>query len=680
VKGYALLGLALFAACKDATAPQGSLSITVVAQNAPTYSTDSAGTQLIQCDFSLRAQNGRSYSASWMDATFAFYAPNSQTPFFIDTVPAATVRDVWGADSITGHAEQTSSWYAWATLPFIAKVRFAYISNGDPGATEVTISCRPPTPSGPAPTITTLTDVVDTVPQPSDTLRVSYTATSTVGLWASVIEVSGPCTVAVRVAEQLQNSVTRNNVPVPLPAACNLGVPVRVTVTAFDVALQKTSRSLLLPALVDHRAPQVSVLANTAYNPWSTALASFAGYFFTGDDLTLSVNASDNHALHGVYWEVTPGGLRDSMIGSASTLFRQVTVRAQPGWAGPVSVRFYAVDALGHVGDTIASAPGNIQVGPTVGPTPTFTSVPGDVVDVLFDLKRGVIYLLQSNSLKLSVFSPASLSVVSSITLPGYAPGFDLTPSGDSIVTVFRHSQAIGIVDLTLGSPALQLVPLPIDTSIKLLNVRVAATGRALLATQNVALDSGGVKRLYTYDFAAHSLRMRLDAPILGYEASGRLERSGDARVIVANGQAGAFVRYDAAADAFGSPVTARIQDFRPAIDSTGATVAVAGDVYNASLQYQSTVGAGRAGGGAAAISPDGQTHYMALPPTYVDGYYVSPGTVRSRTSDGSLIDRIPAIGIIDLVRLSPDGSTLVVAQNYNGPARVAVINLSELR
>jgi len=676
-----LLGLVFAAACGDATGPQASVTVTVKAQGGPSYPKDSAGTQLIQCDVLLKARNGGTQRAGWMDATFAFYAPNdSQTPFFTDTAPAATVRTSWGADSIPPGVDQTAGWVVYATIPFTVKMRFAYGSAHEPdGATQVSVSCKPPTPSGPPPTITNLQAQPDTAAEPSDTLHVSYGVTTTVGLWETLVEVSGPCDIGVLVPERLQTTVT-HDVGVPLPAACGLGVPVRVTVTAFDIGLQETSRSLTLPALVDHRPPRLSVMASMLYSTWPSSLESFAGYVFTGDDLTVLVNATDNHALHGVYWEVLPAGVRDSMLANDSALSQPFTIRARAGWSGAIQLRLYAKDALGHVSDTVSSVPGNIQVGPTVGPSPTLTSVPGDITDVAFDAKRGVIYLLQSNSEQITVFSPTSLTVLRSITLPDYAPDFDLSPSGDSIVTVLKNSQAIGIVDLTQASPALRLVPLALDTSYKLLNIRVASNGRALIATQNVSLDSGGVKRLYTYDLASGTLHVRLDAPALGYEASGQLERSGDGRVFVVNGEAGAFVRYDAAADVFGNALTARIPDRRPSLDSTGADVAVAGDVYDAALQHLFTVGVARSGAGAAAVSPDGQTHYMALAPTYVQGIYTSPGIVRSHMSDGSMIDRIPLIMLTTLLRVSPDGSTIAAVESYNyGPARLSLINLSQL-
>src|SRR5438309_2510223 len=303
-----------------------------------------------------------------------------------------------------------------------------------------------------------------------------------------------------------------HDVALVMPAACRLGVPISVTAASYDVRLQETSRSLTLPALVDHRSPVLSANVSTPYSAWAQA-ASFLGYLFTGDAIEVNVTATDNHALHRIYWEVRPVGLRDSLLVSGPDAFRTITIPSRASWTGPIRLVLYAKDESGNVSDTIATAAGAIEVAPNVGPTPTLASIPGDITDVAFDAKRNVIYLLQSNSYKIAVFSPATLTVVRTIALPDNAPAFDLSPSGDSIITVLMNSKAIGVVDLTQASPALTTVPLTdLASTYRLLNVRVASTGRVLFVAQHTAVDSAS-KRLYSYDLAGGVLRLRLDTP-----------------------------------------------------------------------------------------------------------------------------------------------------------------------
>lgn len=675
------VGVSVVTACNDTTAPRPSVSVSVLTQSKPSYAADSTGRQTILCEVTLQAHNGGQDAAGWMDATVTFYAVNdSRTPLGVDTIPADVIRSSWGAESIAvgQNHDETAIWDLSADIPFTLKIRFGYgWAKGSVAFSEVPLSCKPPTPAGPPPTIAILQDQVDTAPEPSDILHVSYTAGSAVGLWQSFMEATGPCDVTVAIPESLQLAAT-HDVGLRLPAACTLGVPVRVTATAIDLALQQTSHSITLPALVDHKAPSLAGSINTPYTDFGfVGLASFTGYVFTGDTISVFVRAADNHAVHEVYWEVLPAGLRDSLRGNDSADFIDtVRIATQASWTGTIQVRSWTRDGSGNVSDTIATQPGAIQVFPTVGPSPTLTSIPGRISDVAFDEKRGVLYLLQSRSI--SVFSPTSLSIVRTIALPDSLPGFDLTPSGDSIVTVLANSRALGIVDLTQASPALHIVPLALDSSVtRLLDIRVARTGLAVITAENAPV---GVDRTYTYDLVSGTLRLRSDAPTLGQNSRGLLERSTDGNVLVANGFAASFVRYDAPTDAFGPALSAQVDNAQPALDSTGAHVAVFGGLYDSSLQYLFTIEAAHRGPGLSAFSPNGQTHYMAIAPAYVGGIWVSPGIVRSQVSDGSIIDRIPVVMLTTLVRVSPDGSTLAAVEGYTpGSSHIAVINLSQL-
>ena len=669
IPAAAVLGLALVASCNDTTAPRPSVTVAITSLVGPTYAADSAGQPFIQCEVDLSARNGSTQSAGWLDATFSFYAPpDAKAPFAVDTIPAATIRSSWGADSIARIHDQTAAWILTATIPFSLKMRFSYGMSGGPVASsEVLVSCAPPLPSGPPPTIT-LQDQVDTAPEPGDTLHLNYVATSSVGLWQSLIHVTGPCELRVSFPERAEHTVTRD-VAVPLPATCGLGVPVSVTASVFDARLQETFASVTLPVLVDHRPPRLTVGVSTPYNV-AARLPNFAGYLFTGDTLTFSVTAIDNRAIHGVYWELLPAGLRDSILGSDSGLSRYVNVPIPAGWSGGIQLRLVAKDALGNVSDTLASRPGAIQVGPTVSPPATVTHIPGGIAALAFDTKRGLIYLLQGS--KIAIFSPASLSILGTIALPDSAVALDLSPSGDSIVTALANSRALGIVDLTQGSPTLKTVPLmTLDSSYRLLDMRVASTGRALITA--IRVDSSWT-RLFSYELATGTLRRRLDAADPGYSANARLERSIDGRVIIVNGSYAAFERYDANSDSFEPAQTARIQDARLSLDSTAAHVAVYGDLYDASLQYVRTVGPALSQYGPDAISPDGLTHYLDL--VWQSGNY---GIGRSRVSDGSMIDHIAQRILIDFLRVSPDGSTLVVVgSDVSGPL-IELIDLSQL-
>lgn len=666
---------AIVVSCREVTAPpdqNARFTVAVTEVVGPSFSSDSSGRQLIACDLTLQANNAASQRAAWLDATFGFYLPgDSTTPFSVDTLPAAAIAASWGADSIGPGAAQVAYWHLSATVPFALRIRFSYqLAHGATGTTEVATSCEPTTVPGPPPVITTLTYQPDTL-EPGDTLHLSYAATSSVELWESVIRISGPCDTTLLIPEQLRLAVA-HEIALVMPPGCALGVPLAVTASAFDARLQGTSRALTLPALVDHRAPALTVLIRTPYNDWASP-DSIAAYLFTGDAIALSLKATDNHSLHAISWAVQPAGYRDSTLVIGTSAFMGQGIPAQAGWVGPIQLQLYATDAAGNVSDTAVSAPGGIQVYPTVGPAPTPMSIPGDITDVAFDTKRGVIYLLLTNPDQIAVLSSASASILRTIPLPAYAPAFDLAPSGDSMVIALMNLQAIGVVDLTQATPSLGTVPLAgMDSTYRLVDMRVAASGQALIAAQHQVL--GGESRLYTYALANGTLQMRLDAPALGFGNTAMIERSTDGSVVVVNSPYGAFVRYDAATDAFEAAYPPQMVETRPSVDATAAHVAVSGDLYDASLQYLRTVRVAKNGEGPGAISPDGQTHYMAVNPTFMQW-----GIVRSRVADGSIVDHIAVPMLISTLRIAPDGSTLLAIGRVNGVTEICLVNLLQL-
>jgi hypothetical protein len=665
----------LIVSCRDATAPpdpQSEVTVDVAYLASPSLSSDSSGRQLIACDLTLQANNAALQGAVWLDATFAFYLQSDSTsPFAVDTLPAAVIGTSWGSDTIRAGSAQTARWHVAATVPFALRIRFSYrMARGEIGTKDVAATCEPATAPGPPPVITTLTSGTDTL-QPGDTLHLSYAATSSVGLWQTVMHITGPCDTAVLIPEQLQTAVA-HDLAIVIPARCALGVPLAVTASAFDARLQGTSRGISLPAFVDHRAPTLGVLISTSYNALAPP-SDLADYLFAGDGIGLLLTAADNHSLGAIYWDVLPSGFRDSTLAGGPSAYLSEGIVTQSSWAGPLQLRLYAKDAAGNVSDTVVTAPGGIQVYPTVGPSPTPVSISGDITDAAFDTKRGLIYLLQSNADQIAVFSPASGTVVRTIPVAGYAPAIDLTPSGDSLITVLMNVQELGVVDLTQSTPTLTTTPLPgLDSTDRLLDVRVTSTGQAMIAIQHQVV--GGVTRLYLYSLADGTLQVRLDAPELGNNFPGMLERTTDGTVVIVNGAAGAFLRYDATTDQFGSAQTARIEASRPSLDGTAAHLTVGGGLYDAGLQYLRSVRVAQNGNGPGAISPDGQTHYMALAPGYTER-----GVVRSQVSDGAIEDHIAVPMIIGMLRVSPDGSMLLAIGSENGSTEICLVNLLQL-
>jgi len=446
-------------------------------------------------------------------------------------------------------------------------------------------------------------------------------------------------------------------VNVAIPARCAFGVQPTLTATVWDGRVQGATQKLILAALTDTRPPTVTVSMTSSHG---AAPASGPWNLFAGDTISLVLTATDNYLVHTLYWEIDPVGVRDSALLRGVSVARSLTIPLPNAWTGPLQIKAWARDSAGNVSDTVSSAPGAIAVYPTVSPAAGMTAIAGDVTDVAFDGKRGVLYLLQGNAQRIAIFSPASHTVVRTIALPAIPSAFDLTQSLDTIVAVFDTPQAFGIVDLTQSTPAVQMVPFThCCRPLQVTDLRIGSNGRILISAGCVGCLTPDA---YILDPAADTLIDRL--------AGGAIERTPDASAMVFNGPW--FRRYDIATNAFSFLADARTQYVHPEVDGTAAHVAVGGDLYDSTLQYVRTVSvAASVPQGPAAMSPDGRTHYMAVSP-YNTGIY------RSRVSDGSPIDRIPANAFVTQLKLSPDGATLAVVACPN-TCRIGVVTLSQL-
>ena len=677
---------ALSASCREATTkPDLGVLLTLAPMDAPQYGADSIGRQLIGCDATLYAKNAGSRRIVWLDATFTFTAALDSTAVAaVQTVPAQTIAGSWGGPALGPDSEATARWRITAGAPFRLRIRFFYDHEDGSGfdSTAVSLSCAPALTPGPPPTVTTLGVKPDTA-EPGDTLLISYAATSGIGLWQSVIQLSGACDTTLLFPEDLHGADERVT-PLVVPAACKLHLPLTVTAAAFDALLQGASRSVTLPGLVDHRPPAVTASAWLPYMPeWtSLPLANFAGLVVSGGRLSLYYRATDNQDVRTVYWGFDPAGYRDSARVSGTVVNGAVAIVPPNSAAGPQQLRVWVADTSGNVSDTVSTAPGAVDVVGAVGPAPTMTTVPlaAQVSDVAYDAKRGVLYLLQSYLYKLVAISLAQPAVVWSLALPDYVQAIDLSPSGDSLVGPLLNSGALGVVDLTQPTPTLATVPLAgLDSGFRLLDVRVAANGLALVVAEHNGSNPSACTAtcLYAYSLGSGTGRFRLDAPVFAlYDPVGVLGRSADGSTIVLNANPGAFLRYDAAADAFGPERTAQCAAQRPALDATGAHVAIGGTLYDSSLQVVQTMQAAVTGCRQAQLSPDGRTHYMT------EGWGASQGVLRSRASDGALLDYVPVGAGILTMQLSPDGTALAVVGelDYYSPPEVGVIDLTHLQ
>ena len=667
----AVIGTGLASACREATSPGFALDVAIASFQGPSHQTDNDGEPTLWCGVGLEAHATGPGTAVWEGGEFYFYLPlNRRTPLDSAAVPASEMAAAWGDSTIAADSSEQSGWRFSAGAPFAIGIKIGYRVPGRAAdSAAVDTACAPAVSPGPAPVITTLAIDPASDVEPGKALVIDLGAQSAVGFWESFVELSGACDTTVYFDDSLKSTISRR-VSIVLSPSCTLGAPLVADVGVVDALVQIASGSLSTSVLVDRTPPSVVLVVGTPYQNWSQG-GTGGGYLFTGDSIGVVISGSDNRALSYVVWEVEPVGYRDSLAVSGPAVSFSLHVPVASSWLGDsLRVLAYARDSSGNVGGPVM-APDTILVLPTFTAPTSVTALPSGATDLAVDTVRDLVYALEPNSGTIAIISPASATVTGTIVLSEAVRSFDLTASGDSIVTALPTARALDIVDLLQSPPAVTTIPLSgLDSTTAPWYVRMAAGGRAILL--DIGVSSGHV---YTYDLGAGTLRRRLDAGVGGETGGGPMERSYDRSVVVVNGSTSLFQRYDAPSDAFGPLATSVAAGVSPVVDGGGRHVAVETVLYDSTLHQLLTM---RDLQVVAALSPDGQTAYSLLnnlwpntTPTYV---------ARSAVTDGRVADRI-LTPIVGQIHLSPDGKTLILVGWASSLSTygVATVDLSRL-
>ena len=668
------MGLTLaVAACNDLTGPKSSVTVAVVVNSVfESYSETTAHEPRVSCHVVLHATATGKGRATWSGATVRFYV-GADHRILVDTATfqESEVGQSWSANGqISADETQATAWDMAGAIPFYVTIDYRY-QPPNRGVQTATVSFQcgtPAAPNAPAPVVTALSVWPTTGELPAGTpITVTYTAEAAAGLWRTDVVVSGPCDITQAFSENLRTSSTRT-ASISIPSTCALGVPVTVTVYALDALAQQGSRTFVSSVfLADHEPPTIVpryyLLDGSIVNP-----AQFRGDFFAGDSVLAEFRASDNHALAAVIWEVLPFASRDSVLVTGQSDATVVKIRLRPEWSGTFQLRAFARDAAGLTSAAELTPRDSARIHPVITrPTRTAT-VTGETRAIAIDSRRGLVYLAQGNDNRLAVFSMATLQLVSTLALPGTPTDLDITAGGDSLLIVLYGQPSLSVVDLRGTTPALSPLPLPwLDTAASQVptGVRVAANGRAYLTLTGAA----SARRMVELNLGDGSVRQLSPTGSADIGAA-TLERSLDGSVLLLNeDEQWCLQRYDVAADAFSGCVQPRVRDRRPTVDRTASRIAVGIDVYDESLRLLPKVhGDLTSGIPYSALSADGTSLYVA---------WRGLGYIRLRTSDGEVLDRTSNPIQTSLVRLSPDGTTLVsIESNYGATTKISLIDL----
>ena len=671
----AILALAalLSSACRDSTAPRKTVNVDVILSSSqgPGISSDPEGTQIVTCNLDLTATATGEGSATWVDALFRLYLGKSRT-VAIDsaTISTAEVATSWGGGTIGAGATQHSTWTASAVIPFAGDLEFHYRTDGgEVKKTKTPFECAPPgTVNAAEPSVTEITVTPSSGELSAGSpLNLTFQATVPGFLWQATVRITGPCLIEQTIPGAFQTTVTQQ-VTVPLPHSCNLNVPIGVTVSVLDAALQTAQKYVNTSlVLVDKTPPS---LVAFFFPPTGGAGRQYlAGDFFAGDSIPVLANAGDNYQVKSVVWDVLPFGVRDSVTYVDGVGPSTVYVHLKPEWTGPIQLKMWAHDAVGLTSDTISTSPDSARVHPTiVRPTRT-TSIPGETRDFLVDSKRGALYLRQGNDQRIAVLSMSTLHVTTTVALPDGPMDFDLTLSGDSLLVVLYGRPYLGVIDLRQPTLSMTTLPVAIAASATISGVRVGANGKAYLTLGGPV---AAYRTMAELDMATQALRALPQAGSSGNTGAGILATSMDRSVILLNAEEPRCVqRYDVGTDTFSACLSPAVAtDWQPAVDGDGGVFALGLDIYDSALHPLPKAAPPIIVGGVpfTAISKAGDILFVPLGQL---------GVVRLRSTDSAILDRTENTVQPTFIRVSPDGNTLVSVQSNFGPTtKISLIDL----
>jgi hypothetical protein len=651
--------------------PEAELTVALEAHARPAViAADEELAQTIACDVTFRATAVGSGFATWEDGTFYWYAGlDRSVPMDSFALPASQARQAWSGEDISAGGSREAHWQISAYAPFGLRFtqRYHVASTGTAAATAA-FTCGPDIPAAPpSPEISELSVQAPAGPlEPGDTLSVHYTATSALGLWETRVVLSGPCDVTDEFGEALAKTVSRT-VRLPIPATCALGVPITVGIGASDAALQERSRlNTSALALTDVTPPQIRIYSFPA-SGWGSLTSGVRGVYFTPDTIEVMVEATDNNVVRTILWEVRPVGFRDSLLTNESSAGGWIDIPLSTAWSGPIEIRFSARDAVGLVSDTVASDPGGLRVLPTIERPAVSKTIPGTVVaDVALDAVRGALYVIQAGPSQVTVLETATLSTSETIPTPARPSDIDLTAGGDSLVLTLTSLDALGVVDLRAASRQVTVLPLTaLDTTLDQHPVFARAMANGKVLVRLGGSNPAGLT-LLEVDLTNGTQTIRTDAGDGGRVGEATLERSHDHTVLMMHGGPSEFQRYQTSTNGFGTRESVTPYYARPSLDGNGGVLALGLDLYDGSLQFVRALESMVPGFIPSALAPSGEYAYQSLQPW---------GILRSRVSDGAIVDRTPSPVDATFARVSDDGAFLV--QVYVGsPSVIRVVDL----
>jgi hypothetical protein len=606
----------------------------------------------------------------WRDATARFYYGIERvTTDDTLVIAAGDVFTEWAGGFGPGE-RKTAGWAFSAFAPFTVEVDFTYVHPPDdekaiPQHAVVRADCGPRVAPGTAGPTLEIVSFESDFAQPGSQIVVTFEASSAAGLWATGAllrgENDGPeeCRSQTLRAAELVPTI-RRSFALAVPAQCPLNRPVSVEVFAYDAALQGIVRGRDFN-VVDASRPTMYFTAFPPDEDRPLPNQTLYGIFFAGDSLRFDFFIHDNVALQSLAWEALGTGASEVLPLQGKSFVQTHWIHVRPSWVGARGLRFVLTDAAGL--QSTLESDSYFYVYPTVSHPILEGAVQGDVDDLVIDEKRQVLYLLQGGDRRIAVLSASTLAVQGTIALPTYASSMDLTPSGDSLLVALPEARAFAVIDLREASPSAQTVALGIlDPTLvqEPKSVRTTANDRAFISVWG----GGAANRLVEVNLLTGQQRFRDDAGNDGIVRDGLLARSGDFSRLFVN-EGGILQAYEAQADLFGprkqTPIGIAVSDY------AGQHVAVAWRIFNRDLDPLADIESEYFTAFLGSFGPDGKFLYHGR----------RQSVMRTRSSDGELLDRFVSPFPVGLTRVNGDGSVLFAVERRPEIAPWGIIRLS---
>ena len=616
----AATALLVSSSCSDSTAPERPTQVTVTLSQleGPVYSEVWDPEPFIRCVPHFVASNTGPRGVNMGAITARFYiGANRSMPIDSVTIPAADAMQFWSNPHINPGGTSETALLIEAAIPFSMELDFGYVPDAA-GArySRASVTCGPEVPpNAPAPVVTSAVIVTQGEIEPGDFMEIEYAATSAVGLWSTSVSVSGPCSFSRVVRNRGEKTVSARTA-LQVPRECQLGVPMIVSVGAVDAALHESMLSSSTGrVIVDRTPPDLGVFRGRSFNYESLGLA---GDLFPGDTLWLYANVVENGMMATLSWQRMSGGTITTIPYRADwqpIVFGDDT--------GDLGLRVWVTDAAGNQSVPYETPAGALMGYPLRSRPVVSRRIDGEIRELAVDAPHDRAYALVGN--KVLVLSATTLDQITTIQLPYFGSGLDITRGGDSlVVSVDQQPSPLLVVDLTATPQAIS-APIITGPAGEPLPAAQLATS---MANDHVLMSALG--GLFDVDLTTGHFTTVLSG--YGFVAA----RSGDhASALIDMVENGAYCgrRYDIV-NGLATSCGANWGQARGSADMTGTNFAIFRDIYQDNARFVRRLRVPDTSyeayyGFASQLSPDGAYLYI----------WGVKGLFRSAVSDGRIVD-----------------------------------------